>query len=172
MIVWALVLDWMVSFIFLPASFVFTCELNRQGFAPDSSLAFKLAHDTFSVQARGWFSKGFWPTLPEPSETFVAEVLAVVREVRLRDEGRNGAVRNLRVRVGRSHDAVHIADHDRANLKRAKLAVTAFGMIVSAGFDLDKGGQKQWMHNLILVCVIFLGFTARIANDRFRLLAG
>ena len=89
-----------------------------------------------------------------------------MREVRLRDEGRNGAVRYLRVGVGSSHDAVNVADHDRLDLQRAEFAVTAFGMIVSVGFDLNKRGQKQWMHNLILVCVIFLGFTARIANSR------
>ena len=37
----------------------------------------------------------------------------------------------------RPHDAVNIADHDRFDLKRAKLAVTASRMIVSVGFDLD-----------------------------------
>jgi hypothetical protein len=95
-----------------------------------------------------------------------------VREVTLRDEDGGCAVCNLLVRVGRSHDAVHVAHEDRADLKRAKFAMTASGMIVSVGFDLDKRGQEEWMHDLILVCVIFLGFTARIANGRVRLPAG
>jgi hypothetical protein len=40
----------------------------------------------------------------------------------------------------RPHDAINIAYHDRLDLERAKLAVTAFGMIVSVGFDLDERG--------------------------------
>ena len=63
-----------------------------------------------------------------------------MREIRLRDEDGDGAVGDLLVRVGRSHDPVYVADHDRFNLQRAKLAVTASGMIVSVGFDLDKRG--------------------------------
>jgi hypothetical protein len=56
------------------------------------------------------------------------------------DERRDGAVGDLGVRVGCTHQAIHIADHDRFDLERAKLAVTAFGMIVSVGFDLDQRG--------------------------------
>lgn len=63
-----------------------------------------------------------------------------MREIRLRNEDRNGAVGYLLVRVVRPHDAVNVADHDRFDLKRAKLAVTASGMIVSTGFDLNEGG--------------------------------
>jgi hypothetical protein len=37
----------------------------------------------------------------------------------------------------RPHDSIYVADHDRLNLERAKLAVTATGMIVSTGFDLN-----------------------------------
>jgi hypothetical protein len=40
----------------------------------------------------------------------------------------------------RSHDPVHVADHDRFDLERAEFAVTAFRMIVSVGFDLDESG--------------------------------
>ena len=63
-----------------------------------------------------------------------------MREIRLRNEDRNGAVGYLLVRVVRPHDPIHVADHDRFDLKRAKLAVTASGMIVSTGFDLNEGG--------------------------------
>ena len=90
-----------------------------------------------------------------------------MREVAFRDEDRNGAVGYLLVRVMRSHDSVHVADHDRLDLKRAKLAMTAFGLIVSTGFDLNEGREKQWMHDLIRFCVVFVGFTARFANVRF-----
>ena len=55
-----------------------------------------------------------------------------MREVAFRDEDRDGPIRDLLVRVMRSHDAIHVADHDRLNLKRAKFAVTAFRMVVSA----------------------------------------
>jgi hypothetical protein len=40
----------------------------------------------------------------------------------------------------RPHDPVHVADHDRLNLQRAKFAVFAARMIVSTGFDLNEGG--------------------------------
>ena len=63
-----------------------------------------------------------------------------MREISVRDEDRNGPIRNLRVGVVRTHDAVNVADHDRANLKRAKLAMTTSRMIISVGFDLDKSG--------------------------------
>jgi hypothetical protein len=36
--------------------------------------------------------------------------------------------------------------------------MTATRMIVSMRFDLDKSGQKQWMHDLILVCGLFVQF--------------
>ena len=61
-------------------------------------------------------------------------------EIGVRDEGGGCAVGYLRVRVGRTHDAVYVAHKDRADLKRAKLTMTASGLIVSAGFDLDKRG--------------------------------
>ena len=83
---------------------------------------------------------GFWPTLPDPCERFVAEIASVMRKVCVGDERRDGAVGDLGVRVMRPHDAVYVADHDRFDLERAKFAVTAFGMIVSVGFDLDKRG--------------------------------
>ena len=63
-----------------------------------------------------------------------------MREIGLRDEDRDGAVGYLRVRIVCSHDSVYVADHDRFDLKRAKLAVTAFGLVVAAGFDLNEGG--------------------------------
>ena len=63
-----------------------------------------------------------------------------MREVAFRDEDRDGAIGYLSVGVMRSHDAVHVADHDRFDLERAKFAVTAFRMIVSVGFDLDESG--------------------------------
>lgn len=63
-----------------------------------------------------------------------------MREVGLCDEDRDGAVGYLRVRIVCTHDAVDIADHDRFDLKRAKLAVTAFGLLVAAGFDMNEGG--------------------------------
>jgi hypothetical protein len=77
------------------------------------------------------------------------------------DEERNGPIRYLLVRVMRPHDAVHISYHDRFDLERAKLAVTAFGMIVSVGFDLNQGRKKQWMHDLMRDRVLFVGFDAR-----------
>jgi hypothetical protein len=40
----------------------------------------------------------------------------------------------------RSHDAINISYHDRFDLKRAEFAVTASGMIVSVGFDLNESG--------------------------------
>ena len=63
-----------------------------------------------------------------------------MREIRLRDEGGYGPVRYLLVRVGRSHDPIHVAHEDRSDLKRAKLAMTATRMIIPVGFDLDKCG--------------------------------
>jgi hypothetical protein len=45
--------------------------------------------------------------------------------------------------------------------------VFAARMIVSTGFDLNEGREKQWMHDLIRFCVVFVGFTARLANVRF-----
>ncbi len=90
-----------------------------------------------------------------------------MREVGLCDEDRDGAVGYLLVRVVRSHDSIHVADHDRFDLKRAEFAVFAARMIVSTGFDLNEGREKQWMHDLIRFCVVFVGFTARLANVRF-----
>jgi hypothetical protein len=62
------------------------------------------------------------------------------------------------VRVVRPHDPIHVADHDRFDLKRAKLAMTATGMIVSVGFDLNEGREKQWMHDLMRDRGLFVGF--------------
>jgi hypothetical protein len=78
--------------------------------------------------------------LPDPSETFVAEVSAIVREIAFRNEDRNGAIGYLSVGVMRPHQAIHVADHDRLDLERAKFAMFASRMIVSVGFDLDKSG--------------------------------
>ena len=118
----------------------------------------KLAHDTSAIGACGGLSKGFWPTLPEPCETFVAEIAPVVREIAFRDKCRGCAVGDLGVRVMRPHDSVDIADHDRFDLKRAKLTVTASRMIVSVGFDLNEGREKQWMHDMIRFCGLFVQF--------------
>jgi hypothetical protein len=85
-------------------------------------------------------------------------MLAIVREIAFRDEDRNGAVCYLLVRVMRPHDPIHVAHHDRFDLKRAKFAVTPFGLIVSTGFDLDESREKQWMHDLIRFCGLFVGF--------------
>lgn len=69
--------------------------------------------------ARGSLSKTFWPTLPDASETFVAEVFAVVAEIGLGDECRGCAVGYLRVDVVRSHDSVYVAHEDCADLQCA-----------------------------------------------------
>jgi len=56
------------------------------------------------------------------------------------DKERDGAVGDLGVRVGCAHDTIYVANHDRLDLERAKLAVAATGKIISVGFDLDKRG--------------------------------
>ena len=63
-----------------------------------------------------------------------------MRKVCVGDERRDGAIGYLRVRIVCSHDAVYVAHEDWLNLKRAEFAVTAFGLIVSMGFDLNKSG--------------------------------
>ena len=83
---------------------------------------------------------GFWPTLPEPSEAFVAEMFSVMRKVCICDEDRRCAICYLRVGVGRSHDSIHVADHDGFDLECAKFAVLAASEVISVGFDLDKRG--------------------------------
>ena len=83
---------------------------------------------------------GFWPTLPDSCERFVAEIASVMRKVCVGDEDRGCAIRYLSVRVGCTHDAVNISYHNRLDLQRAKFAMTATGLIVSVGFDLDKRG--------------------------------
>ena len=83
---------------------------------------------------------GFWPTLPKSSEAFVAEIASVVREVCVGNEERNGPIRYLSVGVMRSHQAVHIANHDRLDLQCAKFAMLAASEVVAVGFDLDKRG--------------------------------
>ena len=85
--------------------------------------------------------------LPYARERFVAEVASVMREIGLRNEDRNGTVRHLRVGIMRTHDAVHIAHEDWLDLQRAKLAVTASGEVIAAGFNLNQGGEKEWMHD-------------------------
>jgi hypothetical protein len=40
----------------------------------------------------------------------------------------------------RTHDSIHISYHNRLDLERAKLAVTATGEVISVGFDLNEGG--------------------------------
>jgi hypothetical protein len=77
------------------------------------------------------------------------------------DKERDGAVGDLGVRVMRPHDAVYVADKNRLDLERAKFSVTAFGMIVSVRFDLNQGRKKQWMHDLMRGCGLFVGFDAR-----------
>jgi len=67
-------------------------------------------------------------------------MFAVMREVAFRDEDRDSAIGYLRVRIVCSHDAIDIADHDRFDLQRAKLAGFAARMIVSVGFDLNESG--------------------------------
>jgi hypothetical protein len=63
-----------------------------------------------------------------------------MREVGVGNEERNGPIRYLLVRVMRPHDAINISYQNRLDLKRAKFAVTAFGMIISMGFDLNERG--------------------------------
>jgi hypothetical protein len=77
------------------------------------------------------------------------------------NERRDGSIRYLSVRVMRPHQAIRVANHDRFNLERAKFAVTATGMIVSVRFDLNQGRKKQWMHDLMRGCGLFVGFDAR-----------
>jgi hypothetical protein len=103
---------------------------------------------------------GFWPTLPDPCERFVAQVASIVREVCASDEERGCAVCDLGVRVGCTHQAVNISYEDRLDLERAKFAVTATGKIISVGFDLNEGREKQWMHDLMRGCGLFVGFDA------------
>jgi hypothetical protein len=56
------------------------------------------------------------------------------------NERRDGSVGDLGVRVGCTHQAIRVANHDRLDLERAKLAVTATGKIISVRFDLDERG--------------------------------
>ena len=83
---------------------------------------------------------GFWPTLPDARQRFVAEIASVVREVCVGNEERNGPIRYLSVRVMRPHDAVHISYEDRLDLECAKLAVPTSGKVISVRFNLDKRG--------------------------------
>jgi len=89
-------------------------------------------------------------SLPDAREILVAEILAVVREVGLSDKGRNRAIGDLSVRVMRTHDAVYIADKDRFDLQRAEFAVTALCEVIAAGFNLNQGGEEEWMHSFVL----------------------
>jgi len=86
---------------------------------------------------------------------------AIVREIGVGNEERDGAVGDLGVRVMRPHDAIYVADKNRFDLERAKLAVTSTGKIISVGFDLNQGRKKQWMHDLMRGCGLFVGFDAR-----------
>ena len=74
---------------------------------------------------------GFWPTLPKSSKAFVAEIASVMRKVCICDERRRCAVCDLGVRVGCTHQAIHVADHDWLDLERAKFAVTAMSEVIS-----------------------------------------
>ena len=65
------------------------------------------------------------------------------------DERRDGAVGDLGVRVMRPHDAIHVADHDRFDLKRAEFTMTALCEVIAAGFDLNQSGEKEWMHGFV-----------------------
>jgi hypothetical protein len=56
------------------------------------------------------------------------------------DERRDGSIRYLLVRVMRPHDTIHIANKNRLDLERAKLAVFAASEVISVGFDLDERG--------------------------------
>ena len=60
-----------------------------------------------------------------------------MREIGVGDERRDGAVGDLLVCVMRPHDAINISYQNRFDLERAKFAVTATGMIISVGFDLN-----------------------------------
>ena len=111
----------------------------------------KFAHDPSAIGTRGSLSKTFWPTLPESSETFVAEIASVVAEVSGSYVDGYLAIGYLLVRVTGARETVTIADHDRLNLKRAKLAVTTARLVVAAGFNRDESGQKEWMHGFVLV---------------------
>ena len=66
----------------------------------------------------------------------------------------------------RTHDSIYVADHDRFDLKRAEFAVTASGMIVSVGFDLNEGREKQWMHDLMRDRGLFVGFDGQTPRLR------
>ena len=74
---------------------------------------------------------GFWPTLPDPCERFVAEIASVMRKVCICDENRRCAICYLSVGVMRSHQAIRVADHNRFDLERAKLAVFAASEVIS-----------------------------------------
>lgn len=92
-----------------------------------------------------------WPTLPDPRETFIGEVFSVMREVLGSNVDGNLPVRHLLVRVSGARETVYVFDHDRLDLKRTKLAMTASRKIIAAGFDGDKRGKEEGMHNWILV---------------------
>ena len=62
---------------------------------------------------------GFWPTLPDTRQRFIAEMFSVMRKVCVCDEDRRCAICYLLVRVGRPHDSVNISYEDRLDLKRA-----------------------------------------------------
>ena len=62
---------------------------------------------------------GLWPTLPESSEAFVAEIASVVRKVCVCDEGCGCAIRYLSVGVMRPHQTVYVSYEDRLDLQRA-----------------------------------------------------
>ena len=75
--------------------------------------------------------ESFWPTLPDTSEAFVAEIASVMRKVCVCDEDRRCAIRYLSVRVMRPHQAVHVSYEDRLDLERAKFAMTAASEVIS-----------------------------------------
>ena len=85
--------------------------------------------------------------LPYARERFVAEVASVMREVLGSNVDGDLPVRHLLVRVARMRETIYVFDHDGLDLKRAEFAVTASGLIVAAGFDLNQGGEEEWMHD-------------------------
>jgi len=99
----------------------------------------------------------FWSALPDSSERFIRQILAVVAQIGGGNERGNRAIGDLLVRVGCSHDAVHIAHEDWFNLKCAKFAMTPSGQVIAAGFYLNQGGEEEWMHDS-LVCSRAEGF--------------
>jgi len=112
----------------------------------------------------------FWPTLPDARERFIRQILAVVAQIGSGNERGNRAIGYLSVRVMCTHDAVHIANQDRFDLQRAKFAVTALCEVIAAGFNLNQGGEEEWMHSFIRAREVFSGFLVLLPIAGFLLL--